>query len=163
MIRIPLSQGYEALIDDTDYDLISHIAWYADVRPDGNVYARGNVTLFDGKRTTVQLHRIIMDAPAGVQVDHIDRNGLNCIKSNMRLCTDSQNKCNATRLQSENGTGYRGVRETRSGRYEARVNVRGENVYRELFDDPVEAAKAYNTAASKHHGEFAILNEIKEI
>lgn len=162
MRTIELTQGYEALVDDEDYDKVSHIIWYADVRPDGAVYARGNVKLSCGRRTTVQLHRIIMDAPIGIQVDHRDRNGINCQKYNMRLCTDGENKRNATRLQTESGSGYRGVRRLDSGRYTTRLNMDKVCVYNQSFDTIEEAIRAYNKIALMYHGEFATLNEIPE-
>ena len=110
----------------------------------------------------VALHRVMLDAPKGMVVDHINRNGLDNRRSNLRLCTHKENMQNR-RANSKNSTGYKGVRLTKSGKkYIARVcqKLDGKTVehYLGTYDTPEEAARAYDAKAIELFGEYASLN-----
>lgn len=108
MKKIPLTKGQVALVDDEDYEMVSRYKWYTqDINK--TLYAqRMIVTKGTGKRVTMFMHRLIMNTPQGMDTDHIDRNGLNNQKSNLRICTRTQNLLNRGMLKS-NTSGYKGV------------------------------------------------------
>lgn len=148
MRTIELTQGYEALVDDEDYEKVSQFNWNATVRTNG-VYAQHNVKLSSGAWTQEYLHRFVMNAPTGTLVDHRDRNGLNCQKDNLRICNHKQNQWHRA---SNTNTGHKGITVSSNGTYSVQFAV--------TFDTLEEAIKVYNEMATKYHGEFANLNEL---
>jgi hypothetical protein len=86
MKRIKLTQGKYALVDDEDFEKLNKHKWYFH-----QGYVHRNSKTFFGKRKVISLHRAIMNYPKNKQIDHIDGNGLNCQKYNMRICTNNQN------------------------------------------------------------------------
>ena len=133
-----------AIIDREDYERIRDTKWYLS---DG--YVKG-----DGGK--IRLHRVIMDAPADMEVDHQDCNPLNNRKSNLRICTHQENLRNYRR-PANNTSGYKGVIKTRN-KWQAQHKNNGENIRLGTFDTAVEAARAYNCATKKLYGKFARLN-----
>lgn len=94
MQLISLTRGYEAMVDDDDYDRVSQYKWQILPAPH-TIYAKRSHYPFGYKRAvTERLHRFIMNAPGGVEVDHIDRNGLNCQRYNLRFATRSEQSLN---------------------------------------------------------------------
>lgn len=108
MIEIPLSKGYVAIVDDDCPPEILTQKWYAQVRSTGNVYASRSVFGENGRHSTQWLHRVIVSAPAGFDVDHIDGNGLNNQHSNLRVCTRVQNSRNRA-LDRRSTSGLKGA------------------------------------------------------
>ncbi len=148
--RIPLGKGLFAMVDAADYDQVSKYHWCA-IRPGGgNVYA---VTTRNGK--TVYMHRMLMRPRKGYVVDHIDGNGLNNRRCNLRVCTPAQNLVNkAPRGGSSQFVGVYRYRD----KWAAKVKHRGKDYYVGVFNDEVEAAKARDRKAYELHGEYAYLN-----
>lgn len=156
MKEIPLSQGYVALVDDADYERVSQYKWTASPRKHGAVYANRRTSRATGEKC-VYLHRFIMDAPDSKWVDHIDGNGLNCQRSNLRLATPSENGCNRG-LQPNNRSGYKGVSwYTAYGKWQAMIKVHRKVKHLGYFATKEEAIAAYAAAAPMMHGEFARL------
>jgi hypothetical protein len=152
-IEIPLTQGKVALIDDEDFERVSQFKWHALKRPAGKFYAEGKV---NGRK--IRLHRFLMDAPTDMEVDHIDNDGLNCQRYNMRLATHAENGKNRS-MGRDNTSGFKGVHFARRyGKYQVRIVADGIRYHIGYFDNPVEAARAYDAAARKLHGDFAALN-----
>lgn len=156
-MEIALSNGLIALIDDTDFDKVRAHSWSASRTSSTRVYAAYK-TVKNGKGVTVYMHRAILGAPKGMEVDHINGNGLDNRRSNLRLVTRRQNTINA-RLSIRNTTGFRGVSPARRpGRYVATIHVNRTKRHLGTFPNPTEAAVAYDAAAREHFGEFARLN-----
>ena len=107
VVHIPLKDGHEALIDETDKDLASQFTWQLNPHPT-NTYAAAIVPVLLRARygKHVSLHRVIMGVPKEVQVDHKNHNGLDCRRTQIRPATRSQNLVNR---HVENQTGWRGV------------------------------------------------------
>ncbi|MDO8800076.1 HNH endonuclease [Phenylobacterium sp.] len=134
-----------ALVDDADFALVSAFTWRAN-----HGYAMAG-----GPSDTVQLHTLIMDPPPGFEVDHKNRNGLDCRRSNMRVCTHAQNSRN--RRARPSAQGFRGV-SAKGGKFIANLMVDGEAIRIGGLPTAIEAAVIYDRLAIKHHGEFATLN-----
>lgn len=156
MRQISLTQGKFALVDDEDYEYLNQWKWYAKPHRD-TYYAERNIRpVKGGNQIQIRMHRQIVNAPDSVLVDHKDRNGLNNQRHNLRQCSNSQNRRNS-KLQINNTSGYKGV--CKDGNwYRARIVIDGKRVSLGYFPDPIDAAKAYDSAAKVHYGEFALLN-----
>ena len=142
-----LTQGQFTVVDDIDFDRFGHLKWAAHF---GKSHRTG-YALAGGK----SLHRLILDAPKGLQVDHIDGDGFNNMRSNLRLCTKSQNQHNQG-LRIDNSTGFKGVsREHSSGLYEANIKLNGRQRKLGRFKTPELAHAAYCRAALELHGDFS--------
>jgi hypothetical protein len=161
MKEIPLTQGKVALVDDDDYDRLMAIGkWYFGcggyaVRSVGYKKPNGRWSC-----KIIYMHCIIMNTPSGMDTDHSDTDKLNNQKYNLRICTRSQNKMNI-RITLANSSGYKGVCWFKRGqKWKAQIMVNGKNIHLGYFTCPIEAAKVYNEAAIKYHGEFARLNDV---
>lgn len=94
------------------------------------------------------------------EIDHKNGNGLNCLEDNLRICTPSQNQHNR-RIQKNNTSGFKGVSwNTKYQKWTASITVNNISIFLGNFIIKEDAARAYNTAAIKYHGEFAVLNVI---
>lgn len=163
MKQIPLTKGQFALVDDEDYQRVIQHKWSASRSINGNVfYAKTRLKEGRGlQNRIVAMHRIILGVTdPNIHVDHINGIGTDNRRSNLRLCSRSENGANrsATRVSS---TGYKGVYcyNAKYG-WVARIVHEGSSVYIGTFPTPEDAARAYNEAALRYHGEFARLNEI---
>lgn len=154
MREIPLTQGQVALVDDEDYHWLSRFTWHAQKWSDGSdkYYAVTNIGKY-----ALPMHVLIM---ARTHCDHRDRNGLNNQKENLRVASRSQNGCNRVRAII-NKTGYRGVHEMKSG-FQPRISMEGKTILGPILPTKKEAALEYNNMAEHFHGDFAILNIIKD-
>jgi hypothetical protein len=157
MQEITLSQGYIALVDDTEYERSIQSMWRPRVahRKDGSV-----MSIYAQRHDfPAYLHRFILGVTdPKVHVDHIDHNGLNCQRANLRIATNAQNHQNM-RLSISSASGYKGVTwHSYAQRWMAQICIAGKRVCLGYFVDPIEAAKVYDAAAIFHFGEFACLN-----
>jgi len=148
--RIPLGKGLFATVDAADYEEVSKYHWYALRGGSGNVYA---ATTRNGK--TVYMHRMLMRPGKGYVVDHIDGNGLNNRRCNLRVCTPAQNLANKS--PRGGSSSFAGVYR-RKDKWVAHVTRRGKYHYVGVFDDEVAAAKARDRKAYELHGQYAYLN-----
>ncbi len=153
MKEIPLTQGKVALVDDGDYEHLSQWKWHAKI--DRHTWYAKRGEYHDGKQTTVYMHHVIFGDKG---VDHIDRNGLNNVRSNLRLATPKENSRNR-KAQDNSICPFKGVSwKKSSGEWVARITVIGKTRHLGYFDSMVRAACAYDDAARLHFGEFARLN-----
>jgi hypothetical protein len=111
------------------------------------------------KARIVSLHREIMNNPDGLLVDHANGDGLDNRRTNLRLATHSQNQFNKRKTKSKTSSRFIGVYfEKRKNRWMARIHYHGKRIWLGSFKSEFDAAKAYDAAAKKYHGEFARLN-----
>lgn len=156
---VPLTQGYEAVVDAADVPLVESWVWMSHVRrrPNGTVravYAVRNAADQMGKRHLVLMHRVIAETPQGMETDHVNGNGLDNRRRNLRNVTKQQNSFNQ-RLAVNNTSGAKGVSwEQREGKWRAQINVSGKNRHLGLFNSIEDAAAAYAKASIDQHGEF---------
>ena len=150
---LTLTKGYTAVIDAADVELVGRYAWTARVRPHG-VYAFRKVRS-GSKPKVVHLHRVLMNPPADLHVDHIDCDPLNNRRSNLRLATNSQNQWNSKRYRN-NTSGFKGVSfHKNNNKWAANIQHNGKQRHLGNFDSPEEAHAAYCKAAEEFFGEFA--------
>lgn len=168
-VRIPLTQGKFALVDAEDVERVNAMGkwlaswshrskndkWYAQK----TIYLPG---LRDGKRIkkTVLMSRFLMDAPVGLEVDHKNHNTLDNQKENLRVCTHAENVSNRV-VDKKTQSGFKGVYKIFNSnpiRFKAMIVKNREQILLGHFNSKEEAAKAYDGAAKKLFGEFAVLN-----
>tara|TARA_A100001011_G_scaffold385744_2_gene460282 strand:+ start:2091 stop:2606 length:516 start_codon:yes stop_codon:yes gene_type:complete len=147
------------IVDDEDYDKVmtaisKKSKWYAvNHNPALRYYAMNG-----GRDKSV--HRVIMDAPKGMDVDHINGDSLDNRKENLRLCTRSEN-CRNKKVRADSKSGFKGVYQTKNGRFQAYIGDPSKisrNIKLGTYDTPEEAARAYDKRALELHGEFATPN-----
>jgi len=159
--EIKLTQGKVVLVDDEDFEYLNQWKWC--VRKDHNTfYALRRGIKSEGIlwRKTILMHRDIISTPKRKITDHINGNGLDNRKENLRICNHTESNRNR-KLQKNNTSGYKGVHKIKFNEYRAKIYINGKVKYLGTYNILEEAAKAYNEAALIHHGEFARLNIIK--
>lgn len=160
MKKIPLTQGKVALVDDKDYEALMKWKWFYLTSPISKLGYAARTVKVNGKRKHILMHRVILNTPFGYQTDHVNGDGLDNRKVNLRIATRSQNQCNTNKRQ-DNTSGFKGVSwHKQNKRWQAYIGLKAKQIYLGLFKDKDEAALAYNEAAIKLHGEFAHLNQI---
>lgn len=156
--EIPLTQGRIALIDATDFFLVQRYKWCA-TRPNnrGTWYAATRRPKTEGGGKSLFMHRFILDTPADKETDHINGNGLDNRRENLRVATHSQNQQN--RHVASGKSRYLGVRVGRQGkRWQAAIRISGHEHYLGTYDTQLQAALAYDKAALNAWGMWAGIN-----
>ncbi len=158
MKRIKLTRGFEAMVDDEDFEYLNQWKWHI---AKNNKYAarREYFKGGKGKSKIVYMHRQIMNPDVNKEVDHINGDGLDNRKSNLRSITSIQNHYNH-KILSNNKSGYNGVSKTRNSTWHTCISVNNKTIHVGTYKTPEEAALAYNEAARIYYGEFARLNNI---
>lgn len=155
---IPLTQNKFAIIDDDDYPLISKYKWHVAKSHVPNIYYARTTIYQNGKSKTLLMHRLIS---GDRYVDHVNRNGLDNRKINLRTCTISENMANRRKFQNKSSM-MKGVRPIGKF-YEARI-TKGKKTYQlGNFLTEKDAALAYDRMAEELFGEFAVLNYPNDI
>jgi hypothetical protein len=155
--EIPLTRGFVALVDAADFAWLNQWKWHAAAGGGGREYAIRSSSAQDGECTKfVKMHRQIIGAARGVIVDHINGDPLDNRRLNLRTCTQAENLWNRPATRSS-ATGFKGVRFA-AGAYRAEIMCAGIREHLGRFRKPEDAARAYDEAAKRLHGEFARLN-----
>jgi hypothetical protein len=152
---IPLTKNQHAIVDDEDYDFLMQWKWECDPGT-GMVRCRQ----WRGQRYAgmILMHRLITNAPAGMQVDHINHNRLDNRHCNLRVCTHQENNFNR-RSTPGSSSQFKGVSwSRRRSKWHAVIDIDKKTRHIGYFTDEVEAAKAYDRKAKEHFGDFAYLN-----
>lgn len=145
---VPLTGGKVAIIDAADVPLVRQFTWGC---------ARRNKAIYAASNEAGYLHRWIMNAPPDREVDHIDGDGLNNRRSNLRLATRAENMRNTGPFSGR----FKGVHfDKQTGRWRAQIKHNGRRFSLGRYGTEVEAALAYNSAALQLHGEFAYINDV---
>jgi hypothetical protein len=156
--RIPLTHGKCAIVDPEDFERFNRHKWYA-VKSGNTFYA---IRCFHraGKTIYVRMHREIIGLPGHLVADHINHNGLDNRKANLRPATRAQNNYNRSIIKREDSTSkYKGVAwKKENEKWNAQIHFKGECIFLGYFKDEIQAAKAYDEAAKKYYGQFASLN-----
>jgi len=157
--RIPLTRGKYAIVDPDDYYHMAKRKWHASGN-NGSFYAVRSAFTKNGNRYLVSMHRWILKVPKNVFVDHVNHNGLDNRKANIRPATRAQNSINRTKFKNRTySSKYKGVTLSHGKKsWKAHIQVNGKLLLLGSFDDEVQAAKAYDRAAKKYHRDFAVLN-----
>ena len=151
-------QGKFTLVDDVDYLYLKAWKWFCTRRG----YVVKSMTIDNLKQKSVRMHRIIMDAPKQLEVDHRDHNPLNNQRHNLRLCTHSQNKMNTEKLNNTTSK-FKGVHWHKPlNRWCSRIKINSKKIHLGYFKNEIDGAKAYNEKAIELFGEFANLNKLEE-
>lgn len=146
-----------ALVDDEDYEYLNQWNWSGEKHR--NTFYAHRVDTTGEKKIKIKMHRLIANvAGTKVLIDHIDGNGLNNCKSNIRVCTSSQNSMNRKKYGNKSSL-FKGVNLHRQGKWVASIGLGNrKRKYLGWFELEVDAAKAYDEAAKKYFGEYANLN-----
>jgi len=176
-----------AIVDDEDYDKVigaisKRAKWYAHKAPPSKKFY-----VVSGPRD-ILMHRVVMNAPEGMDVDHISGDPLDNRKENLRICTRSEN-CRNKNVRADSKSGYKGVEYVKNPAYErylkhgpalnkdglprkaqpepfkkpwrayiGSVDKKNTHIFIGYFSTPEEGAMAYDKKAAELHGEFALLN-----
>lgn len=153
MKTIELTRGKVALVDDDDYDELKQYRWTAVVYG-GIWYA----LRWNGSGTTL-MHRQILKAPPEFTVDHINHDGLDNRRANIRLATTAENNRNK-RMKRNKASGYKGVsyRLNRTKPWRAEISMNGKRIHIGYYETSTDAALAYDKKAKELFGEFALTN-----
>lgn len=161
MKTIQLTQGQVALVDDEDYEILSQLKWSAH-KQKNNYYAISSCYCYlTKKRHHLIMHRVIMGCKKGKEIDHIDHNGLNNQKCNLRFATRSQNQQNR-RPTNKSLSAYKGVCWNKKvNKWQADITLSGKLIRIGFYDTEIKAAQAYNEKAKELFGEYAYINTIQ--
>lgn len=153
-VELPLTRGKLALLDLDDLNKVVAYKWQARFSK-GNWYA-----IHSTANGEVTMHGLLMGSKPGYEVDHINQNGLDNRRANLRFATKTQNRANVKR-RKDNSSGYKGVSfSSRLGKWRAYIQQGGKQKHLGFFKDKVEAAHVYNDAAIQTFGDYAWLNPV---
>lgn len=158
--RIPLTRGKYAIVDPDDFGWLNKHKWHISTGG-GTFYAVRTTRLQNGKnRIVIKMHRQLLKVPHHLFVDHINHNGLDNRKANLRPATGAQNNRNRRKVRLNSfHSKYKGLTwYKREKRWAVRIMADRKSVFLGYFQNEIDAAKAYDIAAKKYFCEFAALN-----
>ena len=157
---IPLTRGMFAKVDDQDYERVVNFGKWHALKSGRRFYAARAYKVAPKNQKLLLMHRFILaDIQSGFDADHIDGDGLNNQRSNLRVATRSQNRANV-RIPANNTSGRKGVWFHANGKWSASIKVNQRRVHLGRYKTLQEAASAYDKAAVKYFGPFAKTNEM---
>jgi hypothetical protein len=159
--EIQLTQGKVAIVDNDDYErILSYGKW--------TYHKNGYAIIQKGFKNefgswcvkVIRMHRIVLNAQDGQFVDHSNEDKLDNRKTNIRICTQIENKRNVG-IRKNNKSGFKGVFFWKDrNKFTSQIWFEKKKIHLGVFINPIDAARAYNDAALKYHGEFANINKI---
>jgi hypothetical protein len=154
-----MAQPKYTKVDQADYERLRGYEWLAK-KGKNSFYARRRVSTGKaGKETLVYMHQMVIKVPDGMVVDHINHDGMDNRKANLRAASYSQNLCHRKKRSGTMYSKYKGVHWRKlHKKWIARITFEKKTIHLGYFRSEIEAAKAYDRAAMKYHGEFASLN-----
>jgi hypothetical protein len=154
-----LTRGKFAIVDPEDYPRLAKHKWFLAKSPTGSYAARWQRLNAKNTRKKIWMHREIIHIPQKMVCDHINRNSLDNRKANLRPATVSQNLCNRPKRKAKTRSKYKGLEWDKTQRkWKARIQLNNKKIYLGSFTNEIDAAKAYDRAARKYHGVFALTN-----
>jgi hypothetical protein len=156
MKTIPLTQGKFALVDDADFEELSKHRWCAAKDHCYNRWYACRAEKINGQYKTIKMHRLIMNTPKGMHTDHINHDGLDNRRINLRVCTNQQNLFNHQKRQNCSSK-YKGVI-WEVNKWTARIKYNNKSTRLGHFDNEIDAARAYDENAKRLYGEYASVN-----
>ena len=154
-----MTRGQYAIVDPEDYERLARYKWHAMKSRHTFYAARYGRRDKDGKRKCYMMHREIMKLEGETVCDHINGNGLDNRKVNLRPATRAQNGWNRGKSKMKSRSRYKGLAwDSKDKRWEVRISVNGRRIYIGRFQDQIEAARAYDRAARRYHGRYAQFN-----
>lgn len=161
MKQIPLTKGKVAIVDDEDFERVSRHKWLAS-RGARTWYAHATeMQVVDGskKRVTLAMHRIVLSPLPWQIVDHVNHDGLDNRRQNLRTCFKGENIANAPKKRTPYSSKFKGVNwKKQQQRWVAQITAGRRVIHLGLYATEEDAAKAYDRAAIQYFGEFACLN-----
>ena len=153
-----MTQGKFAIIDPEDFEKLNSHKWHV-TGCDKNFYANRYLGRINGTKKFISMHRFIMQPPPGFVVDHIDGVGFNNTRVNLRIVTIAQNVYNSKKAANQTSSKYKSVcyDKTRN-KFRADIKYNGHRKFLGHFDNEIDAAKAYDKAATELYGDYAKLN-----
>ena len=154
--KLSVSQGLSVLVDESDLPILSDHSWHVVKTHNGVRYVNCTI-MVNGKKKEVPMHRLLLKPLPNQHVDHINRNGLDNRRINLRICTPSQNRWNS--LPTIHSSKFKGVSwQTDRQRWRAQITHRGKKIYIGKYRSEEDAARAYDRVARRLCGKFAWLN-----
>lgn len=155
MREIKSKSGEISIVDDDDFERVSQHRWYYSCGRKGNRY-------FAASAGKILLHRFIMNAQVGTQVDHLNGNKLDNRKKNLRICSNAQNNRNKKKKHRENNySEFKGVTwNKKAKKFQVGIRANGTQLHLGLTNFEIVAARVYDHWAKKFHGEYARLNNV---
>lgn len=153
--KLKLPGDQVCLVDTEDFELVSKYKWT--LLNSNGFYARTGTS-----GNSLLMHRLILKAPKNMIVDHVNHNGLDNRKKNLRICSHIEN-CRNQKKRADSTYNFKGIQRTKNKKKEvwfSRIKHNGKEIYLGVFNSEIKAARAYNKAAKKYHGRFAYLNKI---
>jgi hypothetical protein len=155
--KIKLTQNKYAIVDVDGFEELNKYKWFA-LKSINSFYARRTIYI-NGKYKAVHMHRTVLKYDGELFVDHINGNGLDNRKDNLRLVTAAQNSYNVGKTTRPCSSKYRGVcRAKKSNKWYAYISLNRKRTHLGFYDDEIEAAKAYDRVAKELYGKYAKLN-----
>lgn len=165
MREIILTKGYKALVDDDDFEIVNQFSWHAAVKKaTGKVYAYAYIGGGRKNSHKMSMHRLLIEVSDGHFIDHIDGNGLNNCRNNLRTCSQWQNSANRGKPENRQSnrkpsSRYKGVHKPKQTRkFAAGIMSLYVETHLGYFESEIDAARAYDTAAQRLHGNYAVTN-----
>lgn len=156
---IRMAQPRYAKVDPADYKRLREYEWFS-IKGTRNFYAVRRVKGTNGTRFAMTyMHRELIEFPDGMLIDHVNQNSMDNRRANLRAATRAQNIRNRKKFSNSTGSKYKGIYwDKNRKRWITRIMLEKKKIHLGYFQNEIDAAKAYDRAARKYHGEFASLN-----